>query len=250
MRQVLQIIIINTYFLYIPITVFFFGINNSNKRFTRPTAVFDRIQLTGFYIQDLVISDIYIYEIVSTFKLISTIRSRNSCSAIIHLFQINILIVLLDILLLLAEFKLHYIQVSLKTIVYSIKLKLEFSILNYLSLVVLLYTCKCGYTEQGQSSDQNIFNSRLLQLTIGPEIVLQLTVAPEEISRYYLLPGCLYSYQATLQELSSESIISTRDITYSETLPYSHLSIYPTRSSESLPILELSLSKFSLKFNV
>ncbi|CAG8906201.1 unnamed protein product [Penicillium salamii] len=148
MRWVLWMIIINACLLHIPMTVFFFGVNNGDKRFARPAAVFDRIQLTGFCIQDLVISGIYIYEAVGAFKLMSTIRGRNSRSAIIHLFWINILVVLLDILLLLAEFRLHYIQVSLKTVVYSIKLKLEFSVLNRLSLAVLPCTCKRGYTER------------------------------------------------------------------------------------------------------
>jgi hypothetical protein len=38
----------------------------------------------------------------------------------------------MNILLLVAEYKLHYIEVSLKTVVYSIKLKLEFTVLNRL----------------------------------------------------------------------------------------------------------------------
>ncbi|CAG8108856.1 unnamed protein product [Penicillium salamii] len=250
MRWVLWMIIINACLLHIPMTVFFFGVNNGDKRFARPAAVFDRIQLTGFCIQDLVISGIYIYEAVGAFKLMSTIRGRNSRSAIIHLFWINILVVLLDILLLLAEFRLHYIQVSLKTVVYSIKLKLEFSVLNRLSLAVLPCTCKRGYTERGQSSDQDTFNRRLPQPTVGPEMALQPAVAPGEISRHCLLPGCLYGHQAAPRELSSESIISPGDIAYSGTLPHSHPSTHPTGSSESLPALELSLSEFSPKFDV
>lgn len=249
-RQVLWIIIINTYLLHIPMTIFFFGINNSSKRFAHPTTVFDRIQLTGFCIQDLIISSIYIYKAVSTLKLMSTICSRNSRNTIIYLFQINILVVLLDILLLLAKFKLHYIQVNLKTVVYNIKLKLEFSVLNHLSLTVLPYTCKRGYTERGQSNNQDTFNRRLPQPTVGPKIALQPTVTPRKISHHCLLPGYLYRHQVAPQELSNNSIISPRDIAYSGTLPDSHSNTHPTRSSESLPALELSLSKFSLKFNI
>jgi hypothetical protein len=37
---------------------------------------------------------------------------------------------MINILLLVAEYKLYYIKVSLKTVVYSIKLKLEFIVLN------------------------------------------------------------------------------------------------------------------------
>ncbi|CDM32685.1 unnamed protein product [Penicillium roqueforti FM164] len=63
------------------------------------------------------------------------IRGRDSRNAIIYLFYINILIIILNVLLFLAEYKLHYIQVSFKTVVYSVKLKLEFSVLNCLRLL-------------------------------------------------------------------------------------------------------------------
>jgi hypothetical protein len=42
-RWVLWMIITNTYILHIPMTVFFFGLNRGDTRFTRPTAIFDRI---------------------------------------------------------------------------------------------------------------------------------------------------------------------------------------------------------------
>jgi hypothetical protein len=119
-------IITNACILHIPMTVLFFGLNNGDSRFTRPAVIFDRIQLTGFCIQDFIICGIYIYEAIRAFKKISTVRGRNSRSAIIHLLCINFVVVFLNILLLLAEYKLHYIQVSFKTVVYSIKLKLEF----------------------------------------------------------------------------------------------------------------------------
>jgi hypothetical protein len=247
---VLWMIMTNACILHIPMTVLFFGLNNGDSRFGRPAAIFDRIQLTGFCMQDFVICGIYIYEAVGAFKLIGTIRGRNSRSAIIHLLWINILVVFLNILLLLAEYKLHYIQVSLKTVVYSIKLKLEFSVLNRLSLAVLPCTCKRGSTERGRSSDQDIFNRRLPQPTVGPGMALQPAVAPGEISRHCLLPGCLYGHQTAPRELSSESIISPGDISCSGTLPESYPSTHPTGSSESLSALELSLSEFSPKFDV
>ncbi|KAK9847075.1 hypothetical protein MYU51_020509 [Penicillium brevicompactum] len=250
MRWVLWMIVINACLLHIPMTVLFFGVNNGDTHFARPAAIFDRIQLTGFCIQDFVIGGIYIYEAVAAFKLIGTIRGRNSRSAIIHLFWINILVVFLNILLILAEYKLHYIQVSFKTVVYSIKLKLEFSVLNRLSLAVLPCTCKPESTERGRPSDQDIFDRRLPQTTVGPEMALQPAVAPGEISRHCLLPGCLYGHQTAPRELSSESIISPGDIAYSGTLSESHSSAHPTGSSESLPVLELSLSEFSPKFDV
>ncbi|CAG7949892.1 unnamed protein product [Penicillium salamii] len=250
MRWVLWMIVINACLLHIPMTVLFFGVNNDDTRFARPAAIFDRIQLTGFCIQDFVIGGIYIYEAVGAFKLISTIRGRNSRSTIIHLFWINILVVFLDILLLLAEYKLHYIQVSFKTVVYSIKLKLEFSVLNRLSLAVLPCTCKRGSCEPSGPTHQEISDKSFPRPTAGPKVAAQPADFSAESSRRSLLPGCGGGHRTLLREMSSESIISPGDTSYSETLPESHSSTHSTGSSESLPALELSLSKFSPKFDV
>ncbi|CAG8128435.1 unnamed protein product [Penicillium nalgiovense] len=191
MRWVLWMIVINFCILHIPMTVLFFGVNNGDTSFARPAAIFDRIQLTGFCIQDLAICGIYTYEAIRAFKKISTIRGRNSRSAIIHLLCINILVVLLNVPLLLAEYKLHHIQVSFKTAVYSIKLKLEFSVLNRLSLAVIPCTCKRGSREQSRSSHQIIFNKSLPRPLVGPEMALQLAIAQE---RFRAVLG----YQAAL----------------------------------------------------
>ncbi|KAI2700693.1 hypothetical protein CBS147317_7184 [Penicillium roqueforti] len=51
---------------------------------------------------------------------------------VLDISKVNVLVIALNILLLLTEYKLHDIQVSFKTVVYSIKLKLEFSMLNRL----------------------------------------------------------------------------------------------------------------------
>ena len=250
MRWVLWMVVINACLLHIPMTVLFFGLSNGDSRFARPAAIFDRIQLTGFCIQDFLICGIYIYEAVGAFKLIGTISGRNSRSAIIHLFWINILVVFLNILLLLAEYKLHYIQVSLKTVVYSIKLKLEFSVLNRLSLAVRPCTCKRASGNPSQPSHQNISDKSLLRSTAGPEMAPQPAVCPGENLRRSLPPGCIEGHQTVLREMSDASITSTGEIPCSGTLAKSHSNIQSTGSSEYLPALELSLSEFSPKFDV
>lgn len=107
MRWVIWMIVINVCILHIPITVLFFGLNNGETRFARPAAIFDRIQLTGFCIQDFVIYGIYIYEAVCTLKSIIEVRGRDGRNAIIYLLYINTIVVILNILLLLTEYKLH-----------------------------------------------------------------------------------------------------------------------------------------------
>ncbi|CDM32587.1 unnamed protein product [Penicillium roqueforti FM164] len=155
------------------------------------------------------------------FKSTIIIRGRDGRNAIIHLFYINILVIILNVLLLLAEYKLHYIQVSFKTVVYSVKLKLEFSILNRLWLLTI----------------------------IAPDISLQSRATQTDIPRSLQLSS-IYRYDKTLGETSSKNMIPPRDIYSSVILSEGHLNTLPGSSSETLPTLELSLSQFSPKFNV
>ena len=59
-RWVLWMIITNFCILHVPMTVLFFGLNRGDARFARPAAIYERIQLTGFCVQDFVICGIYI----------------------------------------------------------------------------------------------------------------------------------------------------------------------------------------------
>lgn len=136
MRWVLWMTMVNVCILHVPMPVLFLGLNSGNAHFARPAAIYNWIQLAGFCIQDLAICGIYIYEAIRALKCIIRIRGRESRKVIIHLLWVNVLVVVLNILLLLTEYKLHYIQVSFKTVVYSIKLKLEFSVLNRLRSLV------------------------------------------------------------------------------------------------------------------
>jgi hypothetical protein len=133
---VLWMIIVNVCILHVPMTVLFLGLNHGNSRFARPAMIYNWIQLAGFCIQEFVICGLYIYEAIRALKCIIRIRGRKGRKVIMHLLWVNVLVVVLNILLLLTEYKLHYTQVSFQTVVYSIKLKLEFSVLNRLRSLV------------------------------------------------------------------------------------------------------------------
>ncbi|KAI3094025.1 hypothetical protein CBS147333_10049 [Penicillium roqueforti] len=252
MRWVLWMIVINVCILHIPMTVLFFGLNNGDSRFARPAAIFDRIQLTGFCIQDFVICSIYIYEAVRTLKSIIEVRGRDGRNAIIHLLCINTIVVILNVLLLLTEYKLHYIQVSFKTVVYSIKLKLEVSVLNrFQSLVNGPVSLRpYGTEEQRQSSEKNLVDISFPSSVVAPEVTVQPVVAQTEIPHLSLRPSCTHGYHGPLRESSSENIQSPGDASPTRSLSEGHPSTSSTESSDSLPTLDPSLSRFSLKFDV
>lgn len=91
----------------------------------------EKIQLTGFSIQEAIISGLYLYE---TYKLLH-ITHRNKAQRWIQyqLITVNVLIILMDLTLLVLEYANEYaIQTCLKGAVYSVKLKLEFAVLGQL----------------------------------------------------------------------------------------------------------------------
>jgi hypothetical protein len=138
-RRVLWMIICNFFVSNIPIAILVYGANSSNPDPWLPTyGIWERLQLCLYFTQETIISGLYVYEV---FKLRRSMRTTSSASwnsgmetkrkVMSHLIYINILIIMIDVSLLVTEFIGHYeIQVLYKGAVYSIKLKLEFRILN------------------------------------------------------------------------------------------------------------------------
>jgi hypothetical protein len=212
-------------------TVLFFGLNQGDARFARPAAIYDRIQVTGFCVQEIIICGIYIYEAVRALKPMVQTRGRSGRNAIIHLLWINIIVVLLNMLLLLTEFKLHYIQVSFKTVVYSIKLKLEFSVFNR---VVSLTSTQPSLSHYEPEDWRRPSKTSLLD-----KIFPWVSVTPDRSVRAGA--GQRNAPQGGCTEGSS-SPGSTSSTRLSGTSP--------TASSNSLPTLELNLSPFSSRSDV
>ncbi|KAH6618946.1 integral membrane protein [Boeremia exigua] len=115
LRAVLIMIVTNAIWLHIPIIILVYGANSDNPGpFEGPYSVYEKIQLTVFVAQELIISGFYV-------------------TVLYHLIYVNVLVMLLDFSIIGLEFaNLYEIQTAWKPLVYSIKLKLEFSILNRL----------------------------------------------------------------------------------------------------------------------
>ena len=90
--------------------------------------------MTGFMLQEFIISGIYLYE---TTKLLRIMKKNNTRRTVAELFAINVFIIALDIGLLVIEYlDLIVYEQSFKGVIYSIKLKLEFAILGKLVKIV------------------------------------------------------------------------------------------------------------------
>ena len=86
--------------------------------------------MTFFCIQEFIISGIYVY---STIRLLRPVYHGRTRKVMMQLIWINLIIIGMDVVLLIMEYNGNYeIEATLKAMVYSIKLKLEFAVLNQL----------------------------------------------------------------------------------------------------------------------
>jgi uncharacterized membrane protein YciS (DUF1049 family) len=154
-------IIINGCLLHSVTTVLTFGSNSNSltyttlSRFVKGYSIMEKIQMVGFFLQEVILSIVYIKEAVRLLKLSQTVHDADVRSFDEHasghahlknasvrktmyqLLAINVLIIVMDLALLGVEFaNLYLIETTLKGVVYSIKLKLEFAVLGKLVQLV------------------------------------------------------------------------------------------------------------------
>ncbi|KAE8375994.1 hypothetical protein BDV26DRAFT_247524 [Aspergillus bertholletiae] len=132
LRRVLYMIIANVFLLHIPTSILTYGSNIPGRSpfFVKGYNIMEKIQMTGFTIQEVIISGLYIWE---TTKLLRLGSSRQDRRIMHQLVGINVAILVMDLTLLGLEYANFYaIQITLKGVIYSIKLKLEFAVLGRL----------------------------------------------------------------------------------------------------------------------
>lgn len=143
LRFILGMIIFDAIVCHVPVAVLFYSVNSENGApFVTPYSIYEKVQLSVFFIQECIISFVYIHEswrFLQARHLAFEPNNKNLDGRRIMywLITINVIIMMLDISILVLEFSGFYdLQTSWKALVYSVKLKLEFSILNKLIEVV------------------------------------------------------------------------------------------------------------------
>lgn len=141
LKGVKWMIIINGIIFHISTEVVLLGAYYArpNTTFAEAYKYIEKIQMTGFTVQELIISGIYVWKtldiirVTSSASSIATGRKTRTARIMWQLFGINVLIVIMDVALLVLEFTgRHVFGQALKGAVYSVKLKLEFAILSKL----------------------------------------------------------------------------------------------------------------------
>lgn len=134
LRAVLLMIIVNAIIGHVPTTVLVYGANSSNPEpFITPYSIYEKIQVTIFFLQEMAISGLYIFETTKMLRITTIPGHDSNRNMLRHLIVVSILVAALDAPVLAFEYAgLYYLQTSYKALAYSTKLKLEFSILNRL----------------------------------------------------------------------------------------------------------------------
>lgn len=171
--RVLYMIMTNAVILHIPTTVFTYGSNANNmsngeaNNFVYGYKIIEKIQMCGFFIQETIISFLYVKETVRLGKLFDAKKGTSQGTGglgnihdgsilttrriMYQLVTINVLIIMMDCGLLAVEFaNLYIIETTLKGFFYSIKLKLEFAVLG--KLIKLVTTNRQTTNSKTQSS--------------------------------------------------------------------------------------------------
>lgn len=162
LRSVLVMIIVNAIILHIPTIVLCYGANSKDyPRFVFPYAIVERIQVTIFFIQESFISLLYLYYMSKLFYMGGTLSEAHGQAGrrlMLHLIYMNVAVLGLDVCILVLEFTGRYAsQTAAKGLIYSVKLKLEFNILNRLVDVARRSSDSSGpdYGEDGPGHPQN-----------------------------------------------------------------------------------------------
>ena len=135
LRFILWLIIVDTIVLCTPTMVLTYGSNTSRaERFVHGYMIMEKIQMTWFTLQEFFISGVYLVEIRKLFKVIYDGGTRK---LMWQLVLMNCFIIFLDLAMLVTEyFNLYEIESTVKGVIYSVKLKVEFGVLSKIVNVV------------------------------------------------------------------------------------------------------------------
>jgi hypothetical protein len=135
LKIVLCVILVDGLLCHTPIVVFEFGLISHNRGvYYDGMRVLEKIQQTVFTIQETAISSLYIYHTARFLNNGYAVQTRKVISLLV---AVQVTVVALDILLTVFDYnEMFTLKCTIHPFVYSVKLKLEFIVLNQLQQVV------------------------------------------------------------------------------------------------------------------
>jgi hypothetical protein len=131
---ILAMILFDLLVIQVGATTLYAGSQTANANKYLPIyKVWERFQVTAFFVQECIISGTYIYRTYALIRTSSAFRGTGPRRILKHLVMVNLLVIALDVTVLTFQYAgLYDAQTSWKTLAYSVKLKFEFYILNRL----------------------------------------------------------------------------------------------------------------------
>lgn len=132
LRAVLAMIIVDAIIFHIPSTIlnFYSNYGADPSSAAEGYKVYEKVQMTGFCIQETIISGLYMWKTTQLLKILATPEARRTMW---QLLIINCIIILMDVGLLAIEYRnLRIDEQVFKGAFYSVKVKLEYAILGKL----------------------------------------------------------------------------------------------------------------------
>ncbi|KAK1994609.1 integral membrane protein [Colletotrichum falcatum] len=143
-RLVMSMIIFNAATLHVPETVIFVLANTKPKQWTMPFKIYEKVELVAFTLQETIIAALFLYEGYKSLKPLSAIKPKAVSSMVRHLAALFAAVLLLDAGLIILEYNDKFeVQTMCKPFVYSVKLKVEFVVLNKLLAFTRMSSCNC-----------------------------------------------------------------------------------------------------------
>ncbi|TID20867.1 hypothetical protein E6O75_ATG05632 [Venturia nashicola] len=203
LRGILIMIITNGIICHTPVVVFEFGLmSKQHSTYYLPMQITERIQQTIFTIQETVLSSLYIYH---TFRFLSAGYTTHTRNVITLLLCVQITVVALDAMLTVFDYMDKFtLKCTIHPFVYSIKLKLEFIVLNHLQILV-----KQGLVTPGLSLTSNIAPSASSIATLPQRPVEKQRPVPV-FERDFITETGIGSASTSLTTVDSDSVKERR----------------------------------------
>ncbi|KAF2653474.1 hypothetical protein K491DRAFT_602720, partial [Lophiostoma macrostomum CBS 122681] len=132
LKAILYMIIADGVLIHVIQTVFSF-LNGRMDPTYKPFEVMEKVSIVMFTVQEIIISSVYLFETVRILRVGELVHKKSNRRRVQLLFLANIAIIAIDVTTITLEFVgLWGVWCSFKGFGYSVKLKIEFAILNQL----------------------------------------------------------------------------------------------------------------------
>ncbi|KAL5341222.1 hypothetical protein BJX70DRAFT_62642 [Aspergillus crustosus] len=127
------LIITTSILLFVPFTTCLIGLSIGSKQFLHPFEIIEQTTILAAIVRELGVCAIYIYEAFRQLKPIMAVKGRAASRVFVHLIMVNAAVMVLDAFMIVTTFAGESgMGLTFSCVAHSIKLKMEFGVLNRL----------------------------------------------------------------------------------------------------------------------